>query len=342
MKSIADLDIFARVVAAGSMSAAGRELGLSPAVISKRIRRLEERLGTRLLQRTTRQIALTEAGPGLLRAGGRDPRQRRGSRGLGLAQIVGRARRAAGLGADIVRPPARRAASADRSWMRTRDFTVDLVLTDAFVDIVAEGFDVAVRIADLQDSSFVARRLAPNHRILCATPVYLARAWHAGDACGPSPPSPAGPQRRPWRLEGPDGPVSVHVDSPLRTNSSEVVREAVHRRRRDRAALDLGCRAGTPHGPAASGAARLRRLAPGRDSRGLSVPSAPRPEGARLHRLPRRSLRPDATLGRRAGVPDRHAAEAVTGSICDTHACTCRNRVMLMAVGLNKRSFRRK
>ena len=64
MNNLGDLEILARVVSAGSMSAAGRELGLSPAVVSKRLRRLEDRLGTRLMQRTTRQISLTEAGQG--------------------------------------------------------------------------------------------------------------------------------------------------------------------------------------------------------------------------------------------------------------------------------------
>ncbi len=64
MGDFTDMEIFARVITAGSLSAAGRELGLSPAVVSKRLKRLEERLGTRLLQRTTRQIALTEAGRG--------------------------------------------------------------------------------------------------------------------------------------------------------------------------------------------------------------------------------------------------------------------------------------
>ncbi len=64
MSNLTDMEIFARVVSAGSMSAAGREMNLSPAVVSKRIRRLEEKLGSRLLQRTTRQIAMTEAGQG--------------------------------------------------------------------------------------------------------------------------------------------------------------------------------------------------------------------------------------------------------------------------------------
>jgi DNA-binding transcriptional LysR family regulator len=226
MNNLADLDIFARVVTAGSMSAAGRELGFSPAVISKRIRRLEERLGTRLLQRTTRQIAMTEAGQGFyervvaILASAEEAEAwvaRRSSVARGLLRVsaptsFGRLHIAPHLGSFLDTHP---------------ELTVELVLSDAFVDIVGDGFDVAVRIADLQDSSLVARRLAPNHRILCAAPRYLA---------GHGSPTSVGDLARhrllahnadQWRLEGPDGPVTVRVDSPLRTNSSEVVREAV-------------------------------------------------------------------------------------------------------------------
>jgi DNA-binding transcriptional LysR family regulator len=226
MKSIADLDIFARVVTAGSMSAAGRELGYSPAVISKRIRRLEERLGTRLLQRTTRQLSLTEAGQGFY------------ERVVAIIASAEEAEAWVSRRSSAVRGVLR--VSAPTSFGRLHvaphlltfldahpELQLDLILTDAFVDIVADGFDVAVRIADLQDSSLVARRLAPNHRILCATPAYLA-------ARGTPETLADLPRHRllahnadHWRLEGPDGPVSVHVDSPLRTNSSEVVREAV-------------------------------------------------------------------------------------------------------------------
>ena len=226
MKSIADLDIFARVVTAGSMSAAGRELGYSPAVISKRIRRLEERLGTRLLQRTTRQLSLTEAGQGFY------------ERVVAIIASAEEAEAWVSRRSSAVRGVLR--VSAPTSFGRLHvaphlltfldahpELQLDLMLTDAFVDIVAEGFDVAVRIADLQDSSLVARRLAPNHRILCATPAYLA-------AQGTPETLADLPRHRllahnadQWRLEGPDGPVSVHVDSPLHTNSSEVVREAV-------------------------------------------------------------------------------------------------------------------
>jgi DNA-binding transcriptional LysR family regulator len=95
------------------------------------------------------------------------------------------------------------------------------------VDIVGEGFDLAIRIADLEDSSFVARKLAPNHRILCASPIYLARHGNPErleDLSGHQLISHVGPE---WRLDGPDGPAQVRVHGPLRTNSSEVVREAL-------------------------------------------------------------------------------------------------------------------
>jgi len=226
MDSLADLDVFARIVTSGSMSAAGRELGLSPAVISKRIRRLEERLGTRLLQRTTRQIALTEAGQGFyervvaILASAEEAEawvSRRSSAARGLLRVTaptsfGRLHIAPHLAAFLDAHP---------------ELTVELVLSDAFVDIVGEGFDVAVRIADLQDSSLVARRLAANHRVLCAAPSYLASHGR------PTSLQDLGQHRLlahntdQWRLEGPDGPTAVRIDSRLRTNSSEVVREAV-------------------------------------------------------------------------------------------------------------------
>jgi DNA-binding transcriptional LysR family regulator len=226
MDRLAELDIFARVVTAGSMSAAGRELGLSPPVVSKRIKSLEERLGTRLLQRTTRQLALTESGQGFY------------ERVVAILASVDEAetwvsrRTAAARG--ILR------VSAPTSFGRMHiaphlvdflkaypDITIDLSLSDQFVDIVAEGFDLAIRIADLADSSLVAKRLAPNHRVLCATPDYLASKGtpliladlqqhqlllHNSDQ---------------WKLEGPEGAAIVRVESAIRTNSSEVIREAV-------------------------------------------------------------------------------------------------------------------
>jgi DNA-binding transcriptional LysR family regulator len=226
MDRLAELDIFARVVTAGSMSAAGRELGLSPPVVSKRIKSLEERLGSRLLQRTTRQLALTESGKGFY------------ERVVAILASVDEAEtwvsRRAAAARGILR------VSAPTSFGRMHiaphlldflkaypDITIDLSLSDAFVDIVAEGFDLAIRIADLADSSLVAKRLASNHRVLCATKDYLVShgtpasiaelakhklLLHNGDH---------------WRLEAASGSALVKVESVIRTNSSEVIREAV-------------------------------------------------------------------------------------------------------------------
>lgn len=226
MDRFGDLDVFAHVVTAKSMSAAGRELKLSPAVISKRIRRLEERLGVRLLQRTTRQLSLTEAGQGFY------------ERVVSILSSIEDAEAWVASGAGQARGTLR--VSAPTSFGRLhiaphlKPFldanpmvTVDLVLSDSFVDIIAEGFDLAVRIADLQDSSLVAKRLAPNHRVLCAAPDYVAAHGIPASIEELSHHTLIAHNTDQWRLDGPVGPVGVRVNGPLRTNSSEVVREAL-------------------------------------------------------------------------------------------------------------------
>lgn len=227
MTHLEDLDIFARVVATGSMSAAGRALGLSPAVISKRIKRLEDRLGTRLLQRTTRQISLTEAGEGFHAR----IRSVLGAIEEAEAFVSGRSGQAQGT-LKISAPTSfgrQHIAPHLVPFMRAHpELTINLMLSDDFTDIVAGGFDLAVRIGDLSDSSLVARRLAPVRRLLCAAPAYLEKHGmperiedlarhillpaHNHDA---------------WRLEGPDGAITYRPEGPLTTNSSEVIREAV-------------------------------------------------------------------------------------------------------------------
>ncbi|MBB3809477.1 DNA-binding transcriptional LysR family regulator [Pseudochelatococcus contaminans] len=221
-----DLDTFAQVVAAGSMSAAGRDMGLSTAVISKRIRRLEERLGVRLLQRTTRQITLTEAGHGLY------------ERAVAILASVEEAEAWVARGSAEVRGVLKVSAPTSFGRMhvaprlltflqRHPGLTVDFNLTDEFVDVVGQGFDVAVRIADLADSSLVARRLAPNHRLLVAAPAYLERAGTPAHIDDLPHHTLLAHNTDHWRLEGPDGQHVVRINAPLRTNSSEVVREAV-------------------------------------------------------------------------------------------------------------------
>ncbi len=226
MHNLADMDIFARIVTAGSMSAAARELGFSPAVISKRMKRLEERLGTRLLHRTTRQIAMTEAGQGFYERvvailASAEEAEAWVARRSSVARGVLRVSAPTSFGRLHIAPHLRAFLDSHP------DLTVELVLSDAFVDIVGEGFDLAIRIADLQDSSLVARRLAPNHRVLCASPVYLAAHGTPETVADLARHRLLAHNADQWRLEGPAGPTTVRIDSPLKTNSSEVVREAV-------------------------------------------------------------------------------------------------------------------
>ncbi len=209
------------------MSAAGRALGFSPAVISKRIKRLEDRLGTRLLQRTTRQISLTEAGQGFY------------DRVLGIltgieeaeAYASGRSSQAQGV-LRISAPTSfgrMHIAPHLTGFMKDHlDLKLHIVLTDDFTDIVADGFDMAVRIGELTDSSLVARKLAPVRRLLCASPDYIARNGapnEIGDLarhfCLPA------HNNDNWKLEGPEGSLVWQPEGPLVTNSSEIVRAAV-------------------------------------------------------------------------------------------------------------------
>lgn len=227
MSEISDMEIFSRVVSAGGLSAAGRDLGLSPAVVSKRLRRLEERLGTRLLQRTTRQISLTEAG--------------KGYHERVVAILAGIEEAEAFVTRRSVQPRGTLRISAPTSFGRMHvaphlhdfmqanlDLRISLDLTDSFVDIVGEGFDLALRIGQLEDSSLVARKLAPIRRVLCATPDYISRHGEPRDIETLDPEAClATRSQTPWRLVGPQGEVTVRTGSRLQTNSNEVVREAL-------------------------------------------------------------------------------------------------------------------
>lgn len=226
MDRLGDLEIFARVAATGSMSQAARDLALSPPVISKRIKRLEERLGVRLLQRTTRQIVLTEAGRGfhervLAVLAGVDEAE------SWVSQRAASVRGSLRISAPTTFGRLHVAPHLVRFLERFPDVALDLSLSDAFVDVVGEGFDMAIRIADLADTSLVARKLAPNHRVLCASPSYLARAGMPSDLADLARHRLLVHNADHWRLEGPDGPANVPVASAILTNSSEVIREAV-------------------------------------------------------------------------------------------------------------------
>jgi DNA-binding transcriptional LysR family regulator len=221
--------LFTTVVEAGSLTAAARELGLTKSAVSKALSRLEARLGARLVNRTTRRLGLTEAGEafyghcrrilaeaeaaeeevGRLQAAPRGRLRVNGPMSFGTAHL------APLLAAFMTRYP---------------DLALDVVFNDRRVDLVEEGFDVAVRIGRLADSSLVARRLCDERHTLCAAPAYWDRRGR------PSHPSElaqhdclsyaylsTGEQ---WRFDGPDGPVSVRIRGRMRSNNGEALAAA--------------------------------------------------------------------------------------------------------------------
>lgn len=174
MVELSDMRLFVSAVTRGSLSAAGRELGFSPAVGSKRLSRLEADLGVRLLQRSSRRLALTEEGAiyfercQTILAEVADAEAAVG-RGRHEAQGVLRVSSPVALGRRWIGP-----ALAELAAMAPR-LTVQLTLSDEIVDLIEGSLDCVVRIGGAPDSRLIARHLADNRRIICAAPSYLAQ-----------------------------------------------------------------------------------------------------------------------------------------------------------------------
>ena len=227
MDRFAELAAFVRTVDRGSQAAAARELGVTPAMVGRYIRALEDRLGARLLNRTTTNQSLTEAGSAFHARAAALLEQ------LEAAEDVVADRQAAPRGLLRVSGPmsfgVRYLAAAVAGFGALHPgLRVELSLNDRVVDLVEEGYDLAVRIGRLADSSLVARRLAPCRVAVCAAPAYLAQ--HG---------APEGPEDLrehkcllysyaanggTWRFVRADGrEVRVEVDGPLTANNGDAV-----------------------------------------------------------------------------------------------------------------------
>ncbi|MGL4579188.1 MAG: LysR substrate-binding domain-containing protein [Shewanella xiamenensis] len=229
MEHFSALPIFVTVVECGSFSAAGQKLGLSKSAISKRITQLEQHLGIQLLQRTTRSLSLTDAGaryfeyirPAVqLTQEGLDAiselqQTPRGNLRISVPMVFGR-RYIAPLIAEFLR--------------RYPDIQLQMQMDDKTTDLIAGGFDLAIRIGELPDSSLIARKIAPCLSVICASPAYLAQH---GLPMTPS----ALTQHNclfysyfqdgvEWSFHGPDGVQRVQPKGNYQVNNSDAIQQA--------------------------------------------------------------------------------------------------------------------
>ncbi|WP_029527310.1 LysR family transcriptional regulator [Polaromonas glacialis] len=183
MAKLKQLESFVSVVARGSLTAAALAEGVAPAIMGRRLDALEERLGVKLLVRTTRRITLTHEGSAFLEDCQRllaDLANAEASVSAGGVKASGHLRitAPAGFGRRHVAP------LVARFREQHADVTITLNLSDRVVDLAGEGFDCAVRVGDMPDSMLVSVRLADNRRLCVATPQYLKRhgtPQHPGD-----------------------------------------------------------------------------------------------------------------------------------------------------------------
>jgi DNA-binding transcriptional LysR family regulator len=229
MSKIQEMSSFVAVVDAGSFIGAAQATGMTKAAVSRHVGELEKRLGVRLLQRTTRRLSLTEEGRMFFERAREllesiDDAESQITRRAGEARGVLRVNAPLTFGALHLAPLWGPFADANPA------VSLDITLSDRVVDLVDEGYDLAIRITRIPDSTLVTRKLATTRMVLCASPAYLERRG-----------TPANPRdlarhavisysywstRDEWQFTGPEGPVAVHIHSRIHTNNGDTCRRA--------------------------------------------------------------------------------------------------------------------
>jgi DNA-binding transcriptional LysR family regulator len=229
MDKLQAMNAFTRVVATRSYAEAGRKLGLTRSAVSKAVSELERSLGARLLDRTTRRVSPTEAGLAYYERCVSILAQVEETE-IQISRLHDEPKGVLKINAPMSFGMLYLAAAVADFMARHTDLHVELTLDDRFIDPLAEGVDVTLRIGTLTDSSLIARRLAPANRVLIASPDYLAR--HG------TPQSPADlAQHRclnyghatfmqRWPLTEAGKPISVPITAALSSNNGDVLRAA--------------------------------------------------------------------------------------------------------------------
>lgn len=227
MALLENIHAFVRTIELGSLSAAGRQLRQSPAVMSHRLQQLEAHLGVRLVNRTTRRLQLTEHGLAFFE------RARQVIEALERAETAVSDRGATPRGNIRITAPLafgrRFLAPLVPAFLDAHPHvSIRMRLSDHLLDLVGEAVDVALRLANLRDSSLIARKIADCPRILCATPAYLAARGvpeRPEDLFGHDclllrfP----GSQQFRWTLQTPDGPLTLAVQGRVDADDSDVL-----------------------------------------------------------------------------------------------------------------------
>lgn len=227
MDKFQEMRAFTAVVDAGSFVGASNALETSKAAVSRQVGELEARLGVRLLHRTTRKLSLTQEGEVFYER----CKHLLADVEEAEAEITSRSGQASGW-VKINAPVTFGVMHLSPLWGRYREqhprVRLDVTLSDRVVDLVEEGYDLAVRIARMADSSLISRKLSSTRMVLCASPGYLDKAgwpqhpselaqhavlgysyWSSGDE---------------WRFDGPEGAVAVKTQPAIRTNSGDICR----------------------------------------------------------------------------------------------------------------------
>lgn len=224
------LAVFARVAESGSFSEAARRLGSSRSAVSKAVAKLEVALGARLLNRTTRHLSLTEIGAAVAEHGSRILEEAADAENL-VASLTSEPRGVLRISASVAFGTLHVAPALAEFLPLYPKIKVDLTITDRWIDLAEEGYDLIIQVTGQPQEHLVARKLAPVRRQLCATPEYFHQRG--------IPQTPmdlvshncldytrSGEQGR-WRFTGPEGDISVPVNGPLHVDDDEALSQAV-------------------------------------------------------------------------------------------------------------------